>query len=101
MTVSASRLDDAAGSIAVVIEPAGPLALAPLIVSGYGLTAREHDVTRLLLTGSARKAIAAELHLSPHTVNDHVKAVFDKTAVASAGELRARMLRLGPAQAAR
>ena len=98
LTISASHLDDAARSVAVIIEPASPLALAPLIVSSYGLTPREHDVTRLLLTGTARKAIAAELHISPHTVNDHVKAVFDKTGVSSAGELRARLLRLGPAQ---
>ena len=95
LTVHASRLDDAARSVAVVIEPTSPTALAPLVIAAYGLTARESEVTRRLLTGLARKTIASELRISLHTVNDHVKAVFDKTGVSSAGELRARMFRQG------
>lgn len=97
LTVHASRLDDPDGSVAVVIEPASPTALAPLIVAAYGLTARESEVTRRLLTGLSRKTIASELRISLHTVNDHVKAVFDKTGVSSAGELRAQVFRQGTA----
>ena len=95
LTVHASRLDDPDGSVAVVVEPTSPAALAPLIVAAYGLTARESEVTRRLLTGLARKTIASELRISLHTVNDHVKAVFDKTGVSSAGELRAQVFRQG------
>jgi DNA-binding CsgD family transcriptional regulator len=95
LTVSASHLDDAARSVAVVVEPASPLVLAALVVAGYGLTARESEVTRLLLTGLARKTIASELQISQHTVNGHVKAIFDKTGVSSAGELRAAVFRQG------
>lgn len=98
LTVHASRLDDADQSITVIVEPTNPLALAPLIVAAYGLTARESEVTRRLLTGLARKTIAAELRISLHTVNDHVKAVFDKTGVSSAGELRAQLFRQHPAR---
>jgi Bacterial regulatory proteins, luxR family len=36
---------------------------------------------------SATREIAAELYLSPHTVRDHVKALFEKVGVASRGEL--------------
>lgn len=97
LTVHASRLDDPDRSIAVVVEPTSPLALAPLVVAAYGLTARESEVTRHLLTGLARKTIATELRISLHTVNDHVKAVFDKTGVSSAGELRAQVFRQGTA----
>ena len=97
LTVHASRLDDATGSVVVVIEPTSPTALAPLVVAAYGLTARESEVTRRLLTGLARKTIASELRISLHTVNDHVKAVFDKTGVSSAGELRAQVFRQGTA----
>ena len=95
LTVHASRLDDATQSVVVVIEPTSPTALAPLVVAAYGLTARESEVTRRLLTGLARKTIASELRISLHTVNDHVKAVFDKTGVSSAGELRAQVFRQG------
>ena len=95
LTVHASRLDDAMASVAVVIEPTSPMALAPLVVAAYGLTPRESEVTRRLLTGLARKTIASELRISQHTVNDHVKAIFDKTGVSSAGELRAQVFRQG------
>ena len=91
----------ATGSVVVVIEPTSPTALAPLVVAAYGLTARESEVTRRLLTGLARKTIASELRISLHTVNDHVKRVFDKTGVSSAGELRARVFRQGTGDQAR
>jgi len=91
LTVHASALDDASGSFAVVIEPTSPPALAPLIIAAYGLTNRESDVTQRLLVGLPRKAIASELRISLHTVNDHVKAVFDKTGVSSSGQLRAQV----------
>jgi DNA-binding CsgD family transcriptional regulator len=93
LTVQAAPLDDASGSVAVILEPTAAAALAPLIIAAYGLTNRERDVTQRLLAGLARKAIAAELHISPHTVNDHVKAVFDKTGVSSAGQLGAQVFR--------
>lgn len=75
----------------LVIEPASPALLAPLIVAAYGLTPREAEVARHALAGLARKTIASELRISPHTVNDHLKSVFDKVGVGSAGQLRARL----------
>jgi DNA-binding CsgD family transcriptional regulator len=89
--VHASRLDDEQGSIAVVIEPTNPATLSPLIIAAFGLTGREGVVAQRLLAGLARKAIASELQISLHTVNDHVKAVYDKTGVSSAGQLRAHL----------
>jgi DNA-binding CsgD family transcriptional regulator len=91
LTVHASRLDDEQGSIAVVIEPTNPATLSPLIIAAFGLTGREGVVAQRLLAGLARKAIASELQISLHTVNDHVKAVYDKTGVSSAGQLRAHL----------
>ena len=101
LTVHASRLDDAERSVAVVVEPTSPVALAPLLIAAYGLTARESEVTRRLLTGLARKTIASELRISVHTVNDYVKAVFEKTGASSAGQLRAQVFRDGTAGVAR
>jgi DNA-binding CsgD family transcriptional regulator len=94
LSVHAAHLDDPDGSVAVVVEPITEAQLAPLIVAAYGLTPREQAVAQRLLTGLARKTIASELHISQHTVNDHVKAVFDKTGVSSAGELRAAIFQL-------
>jgi DNA-binding CsgD family transcriptional regulator len=73
--------------LALIIEPAKASDVAPLIVEAYELTQRELDVTRAIARGLKTGEIAAELHLSPHTVRDHVKAVFEKTGVSSRGEL--------------
>lgn len=92
LVIHASELDSAErGRVAVVIEPAAPAALAPMVVAAYGLTPRETEVVRALLAGHARKAIAAELAISLHTVNDHVKSIFEKTDVSSVGQLRAHV----------
>jgi DNA-binding NarL/FixJ family response regulator len=83
--------DDARAQVAVMIEPARPHELAPLVADAYRLTGRERDVTRLVARGLPTDAIAARLHLSPWTVQDHLKAIFEKVGVATRGELVARV----------
>jgi DNA-binding CsgD family transcriptional regulator len=77
--------------VAVMIEPARPHELAPLVADAYRLTEREREVTRLVARGLPTDAIAARLHLSPWTVQDHLKAIFEKVGVATRGELVARV----------
>jgi DNA-binding CsgD family transcriptional regulator len=77
--------------VAVMIEPARPHELAPLIADAYRLTDRERDVTRLVARGLSTDAIAARLHLSPWTVQDHLKAIFEKVGITTRGELVARV----------
>lgn len=72
---------------AVIIEPAHPARVFPLLMSAYGLTERERDVTRLILQGGSTAQIAEELTVSSHTVQQHLKAVFDKTGVRSRRDL--------------
>jgi DNA-binding CsgD family transcriptional regulator len=72
---------------ALIIEPAKSGDVAPLIVEAYELTARELDVTRAVARGLGTAEIAAYLHLSAHTVRDHLKGVFEKVGVSSRGEL--------------
>lgn len=73
--------------VAVIVEPAHPARLAALLMSAYGLTEREQAVTRLVLHGGSTVQIAADLVVSPHTVQQHLKSVFDKTGVRSRRDL--------------
>jgi DNA-binding CsgD family transcriptional regulator len=75
----------------VILEPARPHEVAPLIAGAYGLTERERAVTELVARGLQTNAIALRLHISPWTVQDHLKAVFEKVGVSSRGELVATL----------
>jgi DNA-binding CsgD family transcriptional regulator len=77
--------------VAVIVEPAPSAELAPLIVRVYGLTEREREVARCALQGQATKQIARALGLSPYTVTDHLKMIFEKVGVSSRTELAARI----------
>jgi len=77
--------------IAVVIEPAKASQIAPIIIEAYSLTPREQQITRAVARGLSNVEIANELHLSAHTVRDHVKATFTKVGVSSRGELTAKL----------
>ncbi|MDQ6851370.1 MAG: helix-turn-helix transcriptional regulator [Actinomycetota bacterium] len=81
------------GQIAVIIEPATPTEVAAVIMRAYGLTERERAVTGLLCTGRSTAQITAELWISPNTLQDHLKSVFNKTGVHSRREVMAAILR--------
>src|ERR687894_2114783 len=89
LVLHASRLRaaDAEGQIAVIFEEARPSEIAPLIVDAYGLTKREGEITRLVLRGLSTAEVSGELHITPNTVRDHFKAIFDKVGVRSRREL--------------
>ena len=73
--------------IAIIVEPANPSRLYPLLMSAYGLTEREKDITKLVLQGASTSEIAADLVVSAHTVQQHLKSIFDKTGVHSRRDL--------------
>jgi len=75
------------GRTAVIIQSAAPNEVAPLVALAYGLSDRECQVTRLCLQGNSTKQMAKTLGVSPYTVQDHLKSIFDKTGVRSRGEL--------------
>ncbi len=79
--LNATNLTD--GSVAIVLRPAPPASIIELRLRAAGLTAREREITLCLLRGESTATIAATLHLSPWTVQDHLKAIFDKTGVRS------------------
>ena len=76
---------------AVIIEAAPPVAVAPLIVEAYGLSDRERQIVPLVLRGASTQEIARLLSLSPLTVQDHLKAIFDKMAVHSRREIAGKI----------
>jgi DNA-binding CsgD family transcriptional regulator len=75
------------GQVAVVLGPARPADLAPLLVYGFGLSARERAVAEHTLEGRSTAQIAAGLGITPYTVRDHLKAIFAKVGVRSRREL--------------
>jgi DNA-binding CsgD family transcriptional regulator len=77
--------------IAVIIEQALPTELAPIIVAAYGLSERERQLTQLCMQGLSTNEIGQSLHISPLTVQDHLKAIFSKVSVRSRRELVARI----------
>jgi DNA-binding CsgD family transcriptional regulator len=79
----------AAKRVAVMLEPAGPSEMLPLLMALHGFTDREREVTGQLLAGHGTDQIAERLHLSRHTLRDHVKAIFAKAGVGSRAELTA------------
>jgi DNA-binding CsgD family transcriptional regulator len=72
---------------AVIVEPAHPARITPLLMSAYGFTEREQEVTRLVLGGDSTVQMAERLVVSPHTVQEHLKKIFEKTSVRSRREL--------------
>jgi DNA-binding CsgD family transcriptional regulator len=53
------------------------------------LTPQERQVAQLVRTGLSNKDVAAQLFVSPRTVDFHLRNVFAKTGVTSRGELAA------------
>lgn len=95
LNLHASRLNRPSGeggAVTVVVEPVEPRATIPLILSAHGLSPREAEVTRLVLRGQQTRTIADELHIATYTVQDHLKAVFNKLGVRSRPELVAHLL---------
>jgi DNA-binding CsgD family transcriptional regulator len=79
------------GQVALIVEPARPHDLAPLIAESYGLSLRERSVAQLVAQGLSTNAISDRLHLSPWTVQDHLKSIFEKVGVGTRGEMVARL----------
>ena len=75
----------------MIIEVARPAEVAPLLPAAYTLTPRETEVAALVLAGRSTEAIAAALMISPHTVRQLLKAMFEKVGVRSRRELVARV----------
>jgi len=72
-----------------VFEPAAPSG-SHLVLSG-----REREVLERVANGATNREIAADLHLSPHTVKEHTSALFRKLEVRNRTAAVQRAQRLG------
>jgi DNA-binding CsgD family transcriptional regulator len=93
LVLHASRLagPGTVGQTAVILELARPTDVAPLLFQAYELTGREGRIAQLVLQGLSTDAIAADLVITALTVQQHLKAVFDKTGVRSRRDLVAQI----------
>jgi DNA-binding CsgD family transcriptional regulator/GAF domain-containing protein len=80
--------------VAVIIERAAPDRISPLLMEAYGLSEREKEITRHVLRGDSTQEIASDLFLSPQTVQQHLRHVFEKTGVHSRRELVTKVFRV-------
>jgi DNA-binding CsgD family transcriptional regulator len=94
LTLRAARIGESAPSdrqdIAVTIELSSPAERTAVFVRAFGLSARETELLTHLVAGSDTKTVAAEMFLSEHTVQDHLKSVFAKTGARNRRTLLAR-----------
>jgi DNA-binding CsgD family transcriptional regulator len=79
--------DDHPSELIVVVEPAHREELIELAPSAYGLTGRERQIVTLVARGASTAQIAATLHISAYTVQNHLSNIFEKTGVHSRREL--------------
>jgi DNA-binding CsgD family transcriptional regulator len=80
VTLRAARLVDS-DPIAVSVEPTRAAERVRLFACATGLSEREAELLDCLMTGAATREIARQIHMSEHTVQDHLKSVFAKTGV--------------------
>jgi DNA-binding NarL/FixJ family response regulator len=96
LTLRAARLGTAQPAqerdIAVSIEPAAPADRVSVFARACGLTPRETELLQQLITGAATRDIARHMFVSEHTVQDHFKSIFTKTATRNRRALLARAL---------
>jgi DNA-binding NarL/FixJ family response regulator len=96
LTLRAARMGTAQPpqerDIAVSIERASPTDRVSVFARACGLTPRETELLRQLVTGAATRDIAGHMFVSEHTVQDHFKSIFNKTATRNRRTLLARAL---------
>ena len=101
------RATDALAGLLSAADPAVADAIALLVAAGYTvlppiehserprLSAREQQVSALLLEGASNKIIARELDISVHTAKFHVTAVLEKVGARNRADAVAIILREG------
>ena len=91
MIEAAALEGDRVGEIAVSLRSALPTETFKLLCRVYALSDREREVVALLVAGLDTRAVAKRLFITPYTVQDHLKSVFEKVGIHSRRELLATL----------
>jgi DNA-binding CsgD family transcriptional regulator len=75
----------------IIIEPTKPEELLPFSMTAYGLSPREEEIVKSVVRGLSTARISQILFISEHTVQNHLRSVFEKVGVRSRGELVKRL----------
>src|SRR5205823_2925595 len=78
------------GKVALTLRGAAPKELFDLLCRAYALTQRERDVVAAVVVGLDTRALTERLFISSHTVQDHLKSIFEKIGIHSRRELLVR-----------
>jgi DNA-binding CsgD family transcriptional regulator len=94
LTLHASLTEPTSGrqsETVVVISPSEPEEVARLNIVSYGLTDREAEIVRLVARGLSTKEMSGALFISEHTVNNHLRSIFEKAGLNSRREIVQRL----------
>jgi DNA-binding CsgD family transcriptional regulator len=87
VAIQAAPLEPDDGTIAVTLRAATTIETFDLLCRAHALTRRERDVVAALLGGLHTRGITERLSISRHTVQDHLKSIFEKIGIHSRREL--------------
>jgi len=90
LSLRAARMDTRDAHIAVTVEETAPAERTAVFARASGLSARETELLDHLRAGRDTRDVALRMHLSEHTVQDHLKSVFAKTGTRSRRTLLAQ-----------
>ena len=84
-------LDAFAERARLALAAAGETVRRRVVASHQELTAQELHIARLAAEGRTNPEIGAELFISPHTVEWHLRKVFAKLSIGSRKQIRAML----------
>ncbi len=76
--------------IALTATPQNPVetdVICADITEEFGLSERENEILKLIARGNTAQTIANKLVISPHTVNTHIRHIYEKTNIHKRSEL--------------
>jgi DNA-binding CsgD family transcriptional regulator/GAF domain-containing protein len=91
ITLHGSLPDGPNGRVAVIVQGTPEDQAAPLRLEAFALSRREREVATLVAQGLDTATIADRLFISPWTVQDHCKSIFEKTGTRTRRELRSQI----------